>query len=181
MTKLHVNEGYYKSAKAELLRLQAWYEDGEITDEELCRAENTFYTVEQEYLKQLKQKSKRKKPVNEEFPNADREQWLFDYLCEQVGKMRQDHGEHALSEQDLDLANRRAWKVIRALEETWDKGDIYYPHPKNPDLRQALVRDLRDKDRRRNARRRNRSDMAHGRPYRGPGALMMDPPKKEKK
>ena len=167
----NVSDRYIKSVRQELLSLKQRYERGEVTDEELYAAENFAYGLERDYEAQAPQM------IDEQFPNADREQWLFDYLCELVGMTLQTHGEFALPQQQIDLANRQIWKVINEMTPTWDKGDIYYPHPKNPELRHVLVRDLRDKKRRARARNRNRSDMKSGKPFRGQCALMADPKK----
>ena len=167
-----ISQRYFDSASAEINDLHRRYERGEVTDDELYSKENSFYFLQKEYNEQ-------QETVDLKYPNAAHEQHLFDYLCEVVGISRQDHGAYALSPAELDHANREIWKTISELEKTWDKGDIYYPHPGNPDLRHALVRDLRDKKVRTRARKRNLADMKAGRPYRDPGALMADPPPKK--
>jgi hypothetical protein len=168
MAKRAVSKDFYNLSKSELNDLKTRYERGEVTDETLYSAENAFYSLEKAYLEQSKS-------IKDKFPDADREQWLFDYLCEMVGITRQDHGQYALPAHEVDRANRQIWKVIDELIKTWDKGDLYCPNPRNPDSRQWLVRDLRDKKRRNRARNRNLSDMEHGRPFRGPAALVTDP------
>ena len=101
------------------------YERGEVTDDELLYSESLFHPVEQDYHEQ-------QKSVSEKYPDAAREQWLFDYLCELVGISVSCYGPYARPQDERDWARREIWKVIDELSKTWDKGDIYYPHPSNP-------------------------------------------------
>jgi len=165
-----ISKRYYESFKGRLTSIRELYEQGCVTDEDLLDVENRFYFVEKIYLEQ----EKKNETIKEKYPDADPEQRAFDSLCEQVGITMQAWGDYAKSPEERENAETVICGLIDDLMKTWDKGCMYYPHPKNPELRFQLVKDLRDKNRRSRAKKRNIADMDAKAPYRGAEALMSD-------
>jgi DNA primase large subunit len=173
MARIKVGEDYFRRRQAEMVEFSERYERAEIDDDTWWEAKSAFAKLEETYHEE-------RQPLEAKYPKANTEQLLFDELCECVGISQQRWGPYAQPEYELELAQAKMWEIINALTETWDKGCIYYPHPQHPRLRQALVDDLRDSNRRNRARKRNRSDMEKGSDYRGATSLMANPPSRPK-
>ncbi|MDL2235038.1 hypothetical protein LJC07_02650 [Christensenellaceae bacterium OttesenSCG-928-L17] len=160
-----------------LKKITSRFEKGEVSVATLKATQKAFAYIQEG-------SADKKLTTKEKYPDADREQWLFEYLCELVGINKQDHGPGQIQPTIRRFARKQASLVIGAMIPTWDKGDMYYPNPRDADGRERLVEDLLNNENKRmykRARARNLSDMKHGRPFRGQGALMMEPPPRKPK